>query len=132
MAKSLEALGMIETKGFISLVEAVDAILAGADADLARPVVAHAKKMFKEIRLKTQVAAMATEGRQIEVTLAVDGTKREERYDRVLVAVGRRPNGKLINAEAAGVAVNEAGFIPVDEKQRTNVPHIYAIGDIVG
>jgi len=76
----------------IVMVEAMDGILMGADADLARPIVAYAKKNFKEVRLKTKVGKMSTVGKQIKVEMEVEGQKKEELYDRVLVAVGRVPN----------------------------------------
>src|SRR6202012_5312455 len=76
----------------ITLVEAMDSILTGADADLTRPVVANAKKMFKEIRLKAKVSKMATVGKQIKVIMEYNGQQLEELYDRVLVSVGRIPN----------------------------------------
>jgi dihydrolipoamide dehydrogenase len=116
----------------VVLVEALDTILAGADPDLARPVIAHAKKMFHEIRLKTRVGKMATSGRQIKVEFDVDGQKREELYDRVLVAVGRSPNADDLGLENTKVSFDDKGFIHVNEKQQTTDPAIYAIGDIAG
>jgi dihydrolipoamide dehydrogenase len=116
----------------VVVVEALDSILAGADPDLARPVVAYARKMFKEIRLKTKVGKMATSGKQIKVEFDVDGQKKEELYDRVLVAVGRSPNAEDLGLENTKVSFDEKGFIHVDEKQQTTDPAIYAIGDIAG
>lgn len=116
----------------VVLVEALDTILAGADADLARPVVAHARKMFKEIRLKTKVGKMATRGKQIQVEFDMDGKKTEELYDRVLVAVGRSPNADDLGLENTKVSFDDRGFIHVNEKQQTTDPAIYAIGDIAG
>ncbi len=116
----------------VVLVEALDTILAGADPDLARPVIAHAKKMFKEIRLKTRVGKMATSGKQIKVEFDLDGQKREELYDRVLVAVGRSPNADDLGLENTKVSFDDKGFIHVNEKQQTTDPAIYAIGDIAG
>jgi dihydrolipoamide dehydrogenase len=116
----------------VVLVEALDTILAGADPDLARPIVATAKKNFKEVRLKTKVGDMATDGKKIKVEFHTDGKKLEERYDRVLVAVGRAPNAEDVGLENTRVSFDDKGFIHVNEKQQTTDPHIYAIGDIAG
>jgi dihydrolipoamide dehydrogenase len=116
----------------VVLVEALDSILAGADPDLARPVVAYAKRAFKEVRLKTKVGKMATSGKQIKVEFNADGQKTEELYDRVLVAVGRTPNADDLGLENTKVSFDEKGFIHVNEKQQTTDPAIYAIGDIAG
>jgi len=116
----------------IVLVEALDTILAGADADLAKPVLAYAKKAFKEIRLKTKVSKMATSGKQIKVQFDLDGQKIEELYDRVLVAVGRTPNSQDLGLENTKVSLDQKGFIGVNEHQQTTDPAIYAIGDITG
>src|SRR5215467_5016929 len=103
----------------VVLVEALDTILAGADPDLARPVVAYAKKAFKEVRLKTRVAKMATAGKQIKVEFEIDGQKKEELYDRVLVAVGRSPNSSDLGLENTKVTLDDKGFIKVNEQQQT-------------
>ncbi|HWW01381.1 MAG TPA: dihydrolipoyl dehydrogenase [Candidatus Acidoferrum sp.] len=116
----------------VVLVEALDTILAGADPDLARPVLAYARKSFKEVRLKTKVGKMSTSGKQIKVEFDMDGQKKEELYDRVLVAVGRSPNADDLGLENTKVSFDEKGFIHVDEKQQTTDPAIYAIGDIAG
>ncbi len=116
----------------VVVVEAMDTILAGADPDLVRPVMNYARKAFKEVRLKTKVSKMATVGKQIKVTFDMDGQSKEELYDRVLVAVGRAPNCADLGLENTKVERDEKGFIKVNEKQQTNDPHIYAIGDIVG
>ena len=116
----------------VVLVEALDSILAGADPDLARPVVAYAKKAFKEVRLKTKVSKMATSGKQIKVEFDTDGQKKEELFDRVLVAVGRSPNAEDLGLENTKVSFDEKGFIHVNEKQQTTDPAIYAVGDIAG
>jgi dihydrolipoamide dehydrogenase len=116
----------------VVLVEALDTILAGADADLARPVMNYAKKAFKEVRLKTNVGKMATSGKQIKVEFEIDGKKTEELFDRVLVAVGRTPNSGDLGLENTKVTLDDKGFIKVNEKQQTSDPAIYAIGDIVG
>jgi dihydrolipoamide dehydrogenase len=116
----------------VVLVEALDTILAGADPDLARPVLAYARKSFKEVRLKTKVGKMSTSGKQIKVEFDMDGQKKEELYDRVLVAVGRSPNADDLGLENTKVSFDETGFIHVNEKQQTTDPAIYAIGDIAG
>jgi dihydrolipoamide dehydrogenase len=116
----------------VVLVEALDSILAGADPDLARPIIAYAKKAFKEVRLKTKVSKMSTSGKQIKVEFDLDGQKKEELYDRVLVAVGRAPNAEDLGLENTKVSFDEKGFIHVNEHQQTTDPAIYAIGDIVG
>ncbi|HWD94097.1 MAG TPA: dihydrolipoyl dehydrogenase [Verrucomicrobiae bacterium] len=116
----------------IVLVEAMDGILMGADPDLARPIAAYAKKNFKEVRLKTKVGKMSTQGKQIKVEMEVDGQKKEELYDRVLVAVGRVPNCEDIGLENTKVARDDKGFVKVNEKQQTEDPAIYAIGDVAG
>jgi dihydrolipoamide dehydrogenase len=116
----------------VVLVEALDTILAGADPDLARPVMNYAKRAFKEVRLKAKVSKMATSGKQIKVEFDVNGTKTEELYDRVLVAVGRMPNSADLGLDNTKATLDDKGFIKVNEKQQTDDPAIYAIGDIVG
>lgn len=116
----------------IVLVEALEGILLGADPDLARPVAAYAKKNFKEVRLKTKVGKMSTQGKQIKVEMEVEGQKKEELYDRVLVAVGRVPNCENIGLENTKVTRDEKGFIKINEQQQTEDPSIYAIGDVAG
>ena len=116
----------------ITMVEATDAILAGADADLARPVIANAKKSFKEIRLKARVGKMSSAGKQIKVESEFNGEKLTELYDRVLVAVGRTPNSADLGLENTKVVVDEKGFVKINDQQLTDDPSIYAIGDIAG
>lgn len=116
----------------ITLVEALDGILLGADPDLTRPVMALAKKTFKEIRLKARVAKMSTAGRQIKVEMEYNGEKLAELYDRVLVAVGRAPNSNDLGLENTGVQLDEKGYVKINQHQLTNDPNIYAIGDIAG
>jgi dihydrolipoamide dehydrogenase len=116
----------------IVLVEALDSILVGADPDLARPVVANARRAFKEIRLKAKVTKMATVGKQIKVEMDYNGQKLSELYDRVLVAVGRVPNSADLGLENTKVELDEKGFVKVNERQQTDDPNIYAIGDIAG
>lgn len=116
----------------ITLVEALDNVLAGADPDLSRPVIANAKKAFKEIRLKAKVLSMATAGKQIKVEMECNGQRLEELYDRVLVAVGRKPNSADLGLENTGVQLDDKGFVKVNARQQTDDPNLYAIGDIVG
>jgi len=116
----------------VVVVEALDSILLGADSDLVRPVMARAQKSFQEVRLKTKVAKMETRGKQIKVIVEADGQQKEELYDRVLVAVGRVPNCDDLGLGNTKVQRDEKGFIKVNEKQQTNEPAIYAIGDCAG
>jgi dihydrolipoamide dehydrogenase len=116
----------------VVMVEALDSILLGADPDLTRPVMAYARKAFKEVRLKSKVLKMSTSGKQIKVEMEVEGNKLEELYDRVLVAVGRVPNAEDMGVENTKVTRDEKGFIKVDSNQRTTDESIYAIGDIAG
>jgi len=116
----------------IILVEALDHVLTGADPDLSRPVIQNAKRLFHEIRLKAKVLSMATAGRQIRVVTEYDGQRLEELYDRVLVAVGRRPNTEDLGLENTKVQLDEKGFVKVNPQQQTDDPRIYAIGDVAG
>jgi dihydrolipoamide dehydrogenase len=116
----------------VVMVEALDSILTGADADLVRPVVAYAKKAFKEVRLKTKVAKMATAGKQIKVVFDDGAQSKEELYNRVLVSVGRVPNCEDLGLENTKVERDEKGFIKIDEHQQTTDPSILAIGDVAG
>jgi len=116
----------------VTVVERGPQLIPGCDPDLVRPLMKRMEKRFEAILLNTGVTGMDARNDGIHVSLQAGDKTETQVYDRVLVAIGRRPNGKLIGAEAAGVAVNEQGFIPVDTQMRTNVPHIFAIGDIVG
>ncbi len=116
----------------VTVVERGGQLIPGCDADLVRPLAKRMEKRFEMILLNTGVTGMEARPDGLHVSLEAGGQTSTEIYDRVLVAIGRRPNGRLIGAEAAGVAVDEGGFIPVDRQMRTNVPHIFAIGDIVG
>jgi dihydrolipoamide dehydrogenase len=116
----------------ITVVELMDALIPGADKDIVRPLAKRIEKRYEKILLKTKVAKIEAQKDGLKVTYEGDGAPKPEVFDSILMAVGRRPNGKEINAQAAGVAVNERGYIPVDKQLRTNVPHIYAIGDICG
>ncbi|MBS0287787.1 MAG: dihydrolipoyl dehydrogenase [Proteobacteria bacterium] len=128
MATVYQALG-----SQVSVVELTDFILPGVDKDIAMPLYKFVKPKYESIMLGTKVTGAKAEKDGIYVTFeGKEAPNSPQRYDKVLVAVGRTPNGKLIDAEKAGVKVDERGFIPVDKQQRTNVPHIFAIGDIVG
>ena len=121
----------------VSVVEFTDGLIQGCDRDLVRPLQKRMEKRFEAIMLSTKVASMEAKKDGIHVKFEgvngnTDAPKGVEVYDRVLVSIGRRPNGLSIDAELAGVAVDERGFISVDTQMRTNVPHIFAIGDIVG
>lgn len=115
----------------ITVVELGEQLIPGCDKDIVRPLHKKIEKQY-EIFLKTKVVGLEASKDGIVATLEGDNAPAPQTFDRVLVAVGRRPNGKLIGAENAGIQVNDQGFIPVDRQQRTNVPHIFAIGDIVG
>ncbi len=115
----------------IDVVELQNQLIPGCDPDLVKALVKVIGKRYARIMLETKVASMSASSEGIKVVL--DGKHPgEATYDKVLIAVGRRPNGALISAEAAGVKVDERGFIPVDAHMRTNVPNIFAIGDVVG
>jgi len=116
----------------VTVVELGGQLIPGCDADLVKPLAKRMEKRFEAIRLNTGVTGMVAKKDGIHVTLKTGEVEERQVFDRVLVAIGRRPNGKAIGAEAAGVAVDERGFIAVDRQMRTNVPHIFAIGDIVG
>ncbi len=115
----------------IDVVEMKDQLMPGADKDLVRALQKVVKKRYNKIWLETKVATMQASSKAIDVVFEGKHPG-EASYDKVLVAIGRRPNGKLINAEAAGVKVDEHGFIKTDQHMRTNVPTIFAIGDVVG
>ncbi|MCI0653145.1 MAG: dihydrolipoyl dehydrogenase [Methylococcaceae bacterium] len=116
----------------ITIVELLEQIIPGCDKDLVKPLYQRIKKQYENIHLNTRVTRVKALKSGLKVSFEGEGVPDSDTYDRVLVAVGRRPNGHLIAAEAAGVKVDEKGFIPVDKRQRTNVAHICAIGDIVG
>lgn len=116
----------------ISIVERMAQLIPGADADLVRPLYKKLKAECEAIYLNTSVSRVEADTSGLQVYFEGEQAPEPQRYDRVLVAVGRRPNGKLIDAGAAGVNVDERGFIPVDKQMRTNIPHIFAIGDIAG
>lgn len=117
----------------IDVVELQDNLIPGCDPDLVRPLQKRIKGRYRNIMLGTKVTDIQAQKSGLKVTFeGKQAPEKPQTYDKVLVAVGRVPNGRKINAEAAGVNVDERGFIPVDEQMRTNVPNIYAIGDVVG
>lgn len=126
MASVYSALG-----ASVEVVELQSQLMPGADLDLVRALEKVVKKRYAGIRLETKVARMSATSAGIQVVFE-GKMPGEALYDKILVAIGRRPNGARIQAEAAGVAVDEHGFIKVDAHMRTNVPNIFAIGDVVG
>ncbi len=116
----------------ITVVELQDSLIPGADKDLVKPLHDRIQKQYEAIYLQTRVSKIEPLESGLKVTFEGDNAPEPQTYDKILVAVGRTPNGKLLNAEAAGVKVNEQGFIEVNQQMQTNVPHIFAIGDIVG
>lgn len=117
----------------ITIVELMDQIIPGCDNDIVTPLAKRIQKHYKNILLKNKVTKVEAKKDGLWVTFEGENAPaKPERFDRILCAVGRRPNGDQIAADKAGVKVDEKGFIPVDKQQRTNVPHIFAIGDVVG
>jgi len=117
----------------VTVVELMDQLIPGVDKDVVAPLAKRIGKLYDRILLSTKVTDVQARPDALAVTVEANGGAPEElMFDKVLVAVGRRPNGRQVGAENAGVAVDERGFIPVDKQQRTNVPHIFAIGDVVG
>jgi dihydrolipoamide dehydrogenase len=116
----------------VTVVEFMDQLIPGTDADLIKPLAQRLGKRLKGIHLKTKVVEAKATKKGIEVSYEGDSIPETTLFDRVLVSVGRSPNGGKIGADKAGVAVTERGFINVDSQMRTNVPHIFAIGDLVG
>ena len=127
MATVYDALG-----SKVSVVELSAGLIPGCDADLVRPLMKLVKGRYENIWLNSKVTAIEALKKGLKVSFEGNGVPDTDTFDRVLLAVGRSPNGKLIDAEKAGVIVDERGFISVDKQQRTNVNHIFAIGDIVG
>jgi dihydrolipoamide dehydrogenase len=130
----LEMASVYSTLGArIEVVEMLDGLMTGADRDLVAVWQKHNARRFDRIMLKTKTVAVEAKREGILVKFEGEQAPAEPQlYDLVLVSVGRSPNGRKIGAERAGVAVGDRGFIPVDGQMRTNVPHIFAIGDIVG
>jgi dihydrolipoamide dehydrogenase len=116
----------------VSLVELTSTLMPGCDPDLVRPLERRIRARYEQILLGTKVAGIEPQAGGLKVSFEGEKAPAAQSFDRVLVAVGRVPNGRAIGAELAGVQVSERGFIPVDKQMRTNVPHIFAIGDIAG
>src|SRR6185503_19666437 len=116
----------------VTVVELLPALLSGVDPDLVRPLQRRIAQRYAAIHLQTKVSELRAEPAGLRARFEGPNAPAEGVFDRVLVAVGRRPNGDRIGAEAAGVRVDARGFVPVDAEQRTNVPHIHAIGDLCG
>jgi dihydrolipoamide dehydrogenase len=116
----------------VSVVELMDQLMPGTDKDLLRPFTKVVKDRYEKILLKTKVTGMRATVPGIEVTFEGDKAPSVGVYDRVLVAIGRRANGDKLDADKAGVKVDERGIIEVDKQMRTNVSHIFAIGDLAG
>jgi dihydrolipoamide dehydrogenase len=127
MATVYDALG-----SKVSIVELSPDLIPGCDRDLVRPLQKRVKKRYENIWLNAKVTGIKAQKGGLKVSFEGKGVPETDTFDRVLLAVGRSPNGKDIGAENAGVVVDERGFIPVDKQQKTNVENIYAIGDIVG
>ncbi len=129
----LEMAGVYHALGSqITVVELLDGLVPGCDRDLVQPLEKWIRQRYANIFLGTKVLRIEAEAAGLRAHFEGPNAPASELFDRVLVAVGRRPNGRLIGAENAGIHVDPAGFIPVDREQRTNVRHIFAIGDIVG
>ncbi len=116
----------------VTVVELTDGLLPGVDRDLVRPLERRLRARLAAIHVSAKVARVRPSEAGLEAFLEGPGAPASALFDRVLVAVGRRPNGDRIGAEAAGIRVSEKGVIPVDRRRRTNVPHIFAIGDAAG
>jgi dihydrolipoamide dehydrogenase len=116
----------------ITIVELMDQLMPGTDIDLVKPLAQRITKRYGAIHLKAKVTGVTAEANGLRATFEGGTAPADGLFDRVLVSVGRTPNGKKIGAQAAGVIVTDRGFIEVDKQMRTNVPHIFAIGDIIG
>ena len=116
----------------VTVVELMDSLIPGCDKDLVRPLERRIKKRYENIYLGTKVTEVKANKKGFAVRFEGKKAPETDTFDRILVAVGRRPNGDRIRAESAGVNVTDRGFIEVDKQLRTNVPHIFAIGDLVG
>ena len=127
MATVYNALGAM-----VTVVELQNSLIPGTDQDIVKPLLKRIQEQYKAIYLNTKVISIKALKEGLKVNFEGKDAPETAIFDKILVAVGRTPNGKLINAEAAGIVVNEQGFIEVDAQMRTNIAHIYAIGDIVG
>jgi dihydrolipoamide dehydrogenase len=114
----------------VTVVEMLERLMTGPDPDLVRPLEKRVRGRWAGIHVGTRIAAIEPHADGLDVRFEGEKAPPAARFDRVLVAVGRRPNGDRIGAEAAGLRVDERGFVPADERLRTNVPHIHAIGDV--
>ena len=127
MATVYNALGAM-----VTVVELQNSLIPGTDQDIVKPLLKRIQEQYEAIYLNTKVINIRALKEGLKVSFEGKDAPKTAVFDKILVAVGRTPNGKLINAEAAGIVVNEKGFIEVDAQMRTNIAHIYAIGDIVG
>lgn len=116
----------------ITVAELSDTLLSGVDPDVVGPMERHIRRRYENVFLKTRIAGIEARPEGLNVHFDGPGAPAAQTFDRVLIAVGRRPNGGLLAAHRAGVWVSDSGFIPVDRQQRTNVSHIFAVGDVVG
>ncbi|GIX03885.1 MAG: dihydrolipoyl dehydrogenase [Planctomycetaceae bacterium] len=116
----------------VTVVELTDGLLPGADRDLVRPLQKRLEREFAAIHLKTKVEALQSDTEGIVAQLTSEQGTHSERFTRVLVSIGRRPNSRGIGLEEIGIALDEKGFVRVDGQRRTSLPHIYAIGDVAG
>ena len=116
----------------VSVVEVMKQLMPGADPDIVKPLEKRLRKRYEQVLLGIKVKAVTALPEGLRVEFEGEGAPEPQTYDRVLVAVGRKPNGGMLDAEKAGVNVDDRGFIRVDRQMRTNVPHIFAIGDLVG
>ncbi len=116
----------------VSVVELMDSLMPGTDKDLLRPFLKVVKPRYEKIMVSTKVTGMQATEAGIEVSFEGEGAPENGVYERVLVAIGRRANGDRLEAARAGVRVDERGIIAVDKQMRSNVPHIFAIGDLAG
>jgi dihydrolipoamide dehydrogenase len=124
MATVYDALG-----SKVTMVELLDQLIPGCDPDLVKPLHKRISARYDGIHLGTKVESVEASEKHLEVSLS---NGESHKFDGVLIAIGRRPNGRAVGADKAGVTIDDAGFIPVDRQMRTNVPGIYAIGDVVG
>jgi dihydrolipoamide dehydrogenase len=124
MATVYDALG-----SKVTMVELLDQLIPGCDPDLVKPLHKRVSARYDGIHLGTKVESVEASEKHLEVSLS---NGESHKFDGVLIAIGRRPNGRAVGADKAGVTIDDAGFIPVDRQMRTNVPGVYAIGDVVG
>ena len=116
----------------ITVVELLDQLIPGVDRDVVTPLAKRVGRLYENIYLRTRVTGGAGQRGRPDRVVRRAKAPATDTFDRILVAVGRRPNGSLIGAERAGISVDPSGFIPVSKQMRTSVPHVFAIGDVVG